>query len=74
MTTLVQQRVLKVLDNMRAMAAASDDDARMLADILEDGLSELRDNDCFGTEGQCDPRGDQRDGDWSMDNVQGIDG
>jgi hypothetical protein len=24
-------------------------------------LDELRDNDVFGTEGQCDPRGDNRD-------------
>lgn len=71
--TEIQQRVLKVLDKMRAMAAASEDDARLFADILEDGLDELLDNDCFGSEGQCDPRGDQREGDWNMGNVQGID-
>lgn len=29
--------------------------------------------DAFGTEGQCDPRGDFRDGEWSMKRVQGVD-
>ena len=30
-------------------------------------------NDGFGTEGQSDPRGDRRDGEWSMWQVQGVD-
>ena len=27
----------------------------------------------IGTEGQNDPRGDMRNGEWSMDRVEGID-
>ncbi len=27
---------------------------------FNDFLDNLRDDDCFGTEGQCDPRGDNR--------------
>jgi len=30
-------------------------------------LDELADNDFFGTEQQCDPRGDFRDGEWSIE-------
>jgi len=42
-------------------------------DILNENLDQLFDdlqgNDFFGTEGQNDPRGDFRDGEWSMTEV-----
>jgi hypothetical protein len=34
---------------------------KILIDDLNKFLDELRDDDFFGTEGQCDPRGDNRD-------------
>lgn len=46
-----------------AMAAFSD-----ALDVMLDDAGDL-----FGTEGQLDPRGDQRDSRWTMKQVQGID-
>ena len=40
---------------------ATDLDKRELADWLNDKFDELLGEDAFGTEGQCDPRGDHRD-------------
>lgn len=40
---------------------AKDLDKRELADWLNDKFDELLGEDAFGTEGQCDPRGDHRD-------------
>ena len=74
MATKQQERVAKVLDNMKAMAMEDDDNAAMFAEGLDFYLNELNGEDAFGTEGQSDPRGDFRDGDWSMEHVQGIDG
>lgn len=72
--TATQKRVAKVLERMREAALDSDDDAQMFAELLEAGLTELHGEDAFGSEGQCDPRGDFRDGTWSMSHVQGLDG
>lgn len=73
MTTKQQERVVKVLENMKALAQGDDDDAAMLAEALEEVLNELSGEDAFGTEAQNDPRGDFRDGVWSMTRVQGVD-
>jgi len=73
MTTITQKRVLTVLGRMLATVRSDADDAQMYSDMLQSLLSELHDEDGFGTEGQCDPRGDFRSGDWHMDRVQGID-
>lgn len=72
--TKKQKRVVKVLENMIQMAKDNTDDAEMFADMLENALTDVHGMDGFGTEGQCDPRGDFRDGRWSMSKVQGIDG
>lgn len=78
--TPTQQRVTKILFNMLEMVKFDQDYAEMFSDMLEDGLNDLEQGDCFGTEGQTDPRGDQRDindddddDPWSMTNVQGVD-
>ena len=71
--TKTQQRVVKVLERMIAMAQDSTDDAAMLSDELEGMLTEIHGNDGFGTEGQSDPRGDFRDRRWSMKKVEGVD-
>jgi len=68
-----QQRVTTVLDRMVAMTNSSGQDARAFADALEDTLDDIRSRDGFGSEAQADPRGDGRDGTWSMDCVEGVD-
>lgn len=70
--TPTQKNVAAVLDRMKAMALSSEDDAEMLAEGLQDMLEDIASNDGFGTERQCDPRGDFRNGEWSMDNVEGV--
>lgn len=72
MPTPEQARVILVLERMLAMAKKDPDDAAAFTDMLEAGLSDLHECDFFGTEGQCDPRGDFRDGTWSMHDVQGA--
>lgn len=71
--TKTQQRVAKVLERMASLAATNEDDAEVLADELDRMLTDLHESDFFGTEGQCDPRGDFREGDWSMAHVEGVD-
>ena len=71
--TKQQARLAKVLQNMQSMALEDSDYVEMFIEILEAGLADLRDGDAFGSEGQCDPRGDQRNGEWSMCRVEGVD-
>ncbi len=69
----VQDRVIEVLHRLADMANADEDDALCLAETLEGMLGELHSNDFFGTEGQNDPRGDFRNGNWHMGHVEGVD-
>ena len=41
--------------------ADTKDERRCVAEAFNEMLDALANNDFFGTEGQCDPRGDQRD-------------
>lgn len=69
-----QKRVLVVLDRIRQQVEDDPDNAIMYAEILEEGLDLLLGEDAFGTEGQCDPRGDMRDDKYSMfTNIDGVD-
>lgn len=70
-----QRRVTTVLERMLAMVREDSDYATMFAQMLEGGLESLAQDDAFGTERQCDPRGDGRDAGlyWSMARVQGVD-
>lgn len=68
-----QERVIKVLENMKTMTEQDEHYATMFSESLDTMLDDFMGEDAFGTEGQCDPRGDFRDGDWSMDRVEGID-
>lgn len=68
-----QLRVQKVLERLQELSAQSPDDAEGISEMLETSLSELHGDDFFGTEGQSDPRGDFRDGRWTMSKVQGVD-
>jgi hypothetical protein len=62
----MQKNVVTVLKRMASAAEQSADDAEMFADGLEQLLDDIHGNDGFGTEGQCDPRGDFRNGKWSL--------
>ena len=73
MTTESQERVAKVLERLATLAADSEEDADMLVDSLEAMLEDIACMDGFGTERQSDPRGDGRNGNWSMKNVEGVD-
>lgn len=71
--TKQQHRVVCVLATMQRMAQTDESYAELFADLLEEGLTSLHDNDAFGTEGQSDPRGDFRNGHWSMACVEHVD-
>jgi hypothetical protein len=66
-------RVLTVLNRIAAQVSADEDYAEMYAEMLDSLLGEAHGNDAFGTEGQSDPRGDFRNGEWSMNRVEGVD-
>lgn len=67
------KRVITVLDRMVDLINQDEEYAEMFSDHLDDMLEALLQYDAFGTEGQCDPRGDGRDGEWDMWRVQGLD-
>jgi len=69
-----QKRVALVLRRMADMAERDEEDASAFAEELESMLDAMHGNNFFGTEGQCDPRGDFRNGDWSMNRIEGLDG
>ncbi len=72
--TIDQRRVLAVLERITKQVREDSGDAEMYGRELELMLDELAGDDAFGTEGQSDPRGDFRDGDWLVANrVQGVD-
>jgi hypothetical protein len=52
----------RVLPEVLRMYAEADRQEKIVwADELNDMLDTMRDGDFFGTDGQCDPRGDNRD-------------
>lgn len=70
-----QKRNQLVLERLIEMSSGDKDDAKCIAEAVEYMLDTLQGNDFFGTEGQCDPRGDQRDDKvaYTMYHVDGID-
>lgn len=68
-----QKRFETVLARIKDMSAKDSDDRSMFIDAFESMLNNLQSQDAFGTESQCDPRGDGRNGIWSMKRVEGID-
>jgi len=71
--TKAQLRVIEVLMRLARMCGEEENYAKYLSPALEIMLNDLKADDFFGTEGQCDPRGDFRDAGWAMNFVQGID-
>jgi hypothetical protein len=50
-----------VMERLTKYALETEDESRQaFCDDLNRFLDDLSDQDAFGTEGQCDPRGDQR--------------
>jgi hypothetical protein len=62
----IQKNVVTVLKRMVAAADKDASDAEMFSEGLENMLDDIHMDDGFGTEGQCDPRGDFRNGKWSI--------
>lgn len=51
----------KVIDNFKQLVLESDkEEKEQYISDFNDWLDEMHSNDAFGTEGQLDPRGDQR--------------
>lgn len=72
--TAEQRRLGMVLDRIRARMLSDMDEAAMYAEAFDQMLNDMAGFDAFGTEGQLDPRGDGRDGEWSVvRRVQGVD-
>lgn len=71
----VQKRVVKVLERLIIQASEDAKDAESMGSAMDVMLDDLHQDGFFGTEGQGDPRGDFREGQWSIDQdmVQGID-
>ena len=68
-----QQRVLKVLSRMDELVRRDEDYAHMFSESLEGMLEDMVGDDAFGSEGTTDPRGDGRNGQFSMWHVEGVD-
>jgi hypothetical protein len=68
-----QRRLLAVLNRLIVMADDDADFAESFSEDLNQVLDDIHGQDGFGTEGQCDPRGDFREGKWSMQRVEGVD-
>ena len=57
-----QHRVVLVLEKfIEFVGEASPADVDYIAEHLNSMFDEMASSDFFGTEGQCDPRGDMRD-------------
>ena len=66
----VQKNVLTVLDRIKQQVIDSEDDADGYAEALDAMLNNLNVYHFFGTEAQSDPRGDYRNGDWSIHKIE----
>ena len=70
--TIQQQRNKLLLERLLEMNL-DEDWAETVTDVLAVGIEEVAENDGFGTERQCSPCGDGRNGNFSIDFVEGID-
>lgn len=69
--TKTQRNIKIVLTRLIAFTEQTDkESAGILSARLNDFLDDLKGDDFFGTEAQMDPRGDGREGDFTMDRIQ----
>lgn len=72
--SIQQRRLVCVLERMiKQVKEDGQGDVEMYSDALDEMLDKLNESDGFGTEGQTDPRGDFRNGNWHIEHVEGID-
>lgn len=62
----IQKNLLVVLPRIVKLVEEDEDFAESFAEDLEDLLDSIAMDDGFGTERQCDPRGDFRVKEWSL--------
>lgn len=70
--TKAQNNCITVLNRLAKMCEEDADFAATFSDDLETMLTDIHSQDGFGTEGQSDPRGDFRNGRWSMSRVEPV--
>lgn len=68
----LQKNCVTVLNRLAKMCEEDAEFADSLSADLETMLTEIHSQDGFGTEGQSDPRGDFRNGYWSMSKVEPV--
>ncbi|HEY5959200.1 MAG TPA: hypothetical protein VIV60_21730 [Polyangiaceae bacterium] len=66
----LQKNCVTVLTRLAKMCEDDESFADAFADDLNSMLDEIQSQDGFGTEAQSDPRGDFRNGRWSMKKVE----
>lgn len=66
----LQQNCVTVLNRLAKMCEEDEDFAKSLSGDLDTLLDEIQSQDGFGTEAQSDPRGDFRNGRWSMKKIE----
>lgn len=64
----LKDRIIEVLNRIISTVEEVDDEdvLEYWASDIDCMLDEMASNDFFGTEGQRDPRGDGREGEWSV--------
>lgn len=67
-STDLKTNVLRVLEEIKKRVENPDYDEAVQewADALDEMLDEMKNNDQFGSEASTDPRGDFRNGEWSI--------
>lgn len=65
-----QANICVVLHRLENLVKNDEDFAEVFSSDLENLLNDIHSQDGFGTEGQNDPRGDFRNGKWTMDNIE----
>lgn len=64
----LKANVIRVLDEIKSRVENPDHDEAVeeWAESLDDMLDTMKNNDQFGSEASTDPRGDFREGEWSI--------
>lgn len=66
----LQTNCVTVLNRLAKMCEEDEDFAEALASDLDTMLNAIQSQDGFGTEAQSDPRGDFRNGHWTMKKIE----
>lgn len=67
------QRLKELFNRILENCESQPENVKGFLPEMESALNNLASDDFFGTEGQSDPRGDHRDGEWSVWKMQGLD-